>query len=965
MTKSVPLPYSGGSYIVTQGFNEEVSHFGALKWGVDFAVPYGTAVYPIVSGDIVAFRQSVGEEFIQGPPNTLIDGDLYASAGSGHGNYVTVRSFVDGQEIFVTYAHMAPNFLETALGISAGEGGYGAGQIWGRVNFGEPFGDTGATGLRLSSLDEEVGASRGQHLHVHLGTSVVEFSGSEFVSDGSNDVTLPIYYAAFGKDSSDVPNSPDAFSTPYFGADYSLFSDANDENGGTFIAPEETISFAGAANEFGVASGSDVAELYLQSILGGAISNVTYTGSENAAFLVKDFEIPGVGIDFEGGVLLSSGGFPGPSNTSTDFSVSHNAPGDSDLSAVARDAFDGAGESLDASVLEFDIFVDDPDVDGIRFDIVFGSDEYPEFSNTSVIDVAAVFVNGSNAALFNGDPSTPLSVIDENLALNFVDNTSGVYPIEWDGFGALSVRPDLEQGQNSIKIAVSDTGDYILDSAIYVTNFELLLDGATGEDIFKVVNGVVGQNALVASETKEEFNLAAGTGSVAGELKALDGDVITGFTDQIKLIIEKVKLLKEWLTVTSGSAILDIDEDGDGDVDGTITLEGDFEGAEFNVEVVGDNSEITVEFATVNAPPIALDDMFTVSQNSALSGNVLDDNGSGSDFDPDGDNLSVSLVSGPMDGVLSLNPDGTFSYEAKGDLFDLAAPGEIVEQSFVYQIDDGRGGVEQATASIQVSIGESETIEVNSHIEFDRGSFFVNSKERMLLSQELHKTVADGENTDGPALFELNRAGKAEQNKDWGTDSSVDIVDVAAFTYDMETGLQDTLVFVDRDTARDAGFGADLNIGDVIKQEVNSYASTAGFGAAFGVRDKGKGTEGGYGPWDQTEDERAYINENEVLFFELKSEQVVGTGAAFSLDLASEEMDIVDVTVDFWTADSEGHFSLIGSDAAYLSNGGSASVEASQVFDAVSFRSSDPANDMLYRIASLEISTIYADDILG
>ena len=100
----------------------------------------------------------------------------------------------------------------------------------------------------------------------------------------------------------------------------------------------------------------------------------------------------------------------------------------------------------------------------------------------------------------------------------------------------------------------------------------MLRDGATGGDIFKVVNGTVGQNNLEGSEAKEEFNLAEGTGSVSGTLKELAGDVVTGFTAQIKLILEQVNLLKEWLSVTFGSAILDIDEDGDGDVDGTITF---------------------------------------------------------------------------------------------------------------------------------------------------------------------------------------------------------------------------------------------------------------------------------------------------------------------------------------------------------------------------------------------------------
>ena len=46
-----------------------------------------------------------------------------------------------------------------------------------------------------------------------------------------------------------------------------------------------------------------------------------------------------------------------------------------------------------------------------------------------------------------------------------------------------------------------------------------------------------------------------------------------------------------------------------------------------------------------------------------LSGvNVLADNGNGVDSDPDGDSLSVSLVSDVTNGALVLNPDGSFTY---------------------------------------------------------------------------------------------------------------------------------------------------------------------------------------------------------------------------------------------------------------------------------------------------------------
>jgi hypothetical protein len=375
-----------------------------------------------------------------------------------------------------------------------------------------------------------------------------------------------------------------------------------------------TISFADAADDFGVADGSDVAELYLESIFGAAISNVTYTGSDDAAFLVSDFVIPGVDIDLEGGILLSSGDFPGSSNTSSGFTIEHGTAGDSDLLDVVQAAFPAAGVTQDASVLQFDIFIEDSNVDGLRFDIVFGSEEYSEFSNSNFVDVAAVWIDenrngvfevGENKALFNGNRNTPLSVIDENLALNFVDNEGVLdefgnfegapYAIEWDGFGALAVRLVLQEGLNSIKIAVADTGDQALDSAIYVTNLELLTGGATGNDVFVVVNGAVGQNNLEASATSQEFNLVEGLGSVYGALMELNGDVITGFDALKELIFNEINFLREQLSAFSGSAILEVDSDQDGTADSTVTLEGDFSDGDFMAVADGSNTVVTFE----------------------------------------------------------------------------------------------------------------------------------------------------------------------------------------------------------------------------------------------------------------------------------------------------------------------------------------------------------------------------------
>ncbi len=67
--------------------------------------------------------------------------------------------------------------------------------------------------------------------------------------------------------------------------------------------------------------------------------------------------------------------------------------------------------------------------------------------------------------------------------------------------------------------------------------------------------------------------------------------------------------------------------------------------------------------------------------------------------DAEGDALTFSLISGPADGQLTLNADGSFNYQPSGNA--------VGPQSFLYQVDDGFGGVTQATHTIDL-FGEAE-----------------------------------------------------------------------------------------------------------------------------------------------------------------------------------------------------------------------------------------------------------------
>ncbi|MFB7976981.1 FG-GAP-like repeat-containing protein [Streptomyces vinaceus] len=69
----------------------------------------------------------------------------------------------------------------------------------------------------------------------------------------------------------------------------------------------------------------------------------------------------------------------------------------------------------------------------------------------------------------------------------------------------------------------------------------------------------------------------------------------------------------------------------------------------------------------------------------------------GNDTDPDGNTLTASVVTGPAHGTLTLNPDGSFSYQP--------AAAYAVSDSFTYKAADGTVDSNIATVTINVSAG--------------------------------------------------------------------------------------------------------------------------------------------------------------------------------------------------------------------------------------------------------------------
>ncbi|TDC50100.1 hypothetical protein E1212_16110 [Jiangella ureilytica] len=245
------------------------------------------------------------------------------------------------------------------------------------------------------------------------------------------------------------------------------------EDAGGRVSPESFTAKGEGVGDQTVAdldTGGLTAEEIVQTLVGDGVTvdAIEFLGSPVAAGLAGGFDdVFGV----PGGVLLSSGSVGGERssvlgpNTADDMTTELGLPGDADLDPLA------AFPTRDATVLEFD-FV--PETDQIRFDYVFGSEEYNEYVGDIYNDVFGFFVNGENCAVV-GDDAQPVTINTINNDLNadlYVDNElpGGAHATELDGFTTvLTCTADVQAGEtNHIKLAIADASDEQLDSTVLI-----------------------------------------------------------------------------------------------------------------------------------------------------------------------------------------------------------------------------------------------------------------------------------------------------------------------------------------------------------------------------------------------------------------------------------------------------------------------------------------------------------------
>jgi gliding motility-associated-like protein len=163
---------------------------------------------------------------------------------------------------------------------------------------------------------------------------------------------------------------------------------------------------------------------YVENVLlgsGVSVSNITFNGQPADQMNVQCgyFASNGSYMEVESGLVLSSGGVTGDDfgggevivGESTTIFVDGGVGGDPDLEALSNENIN------DQAVLEFDFI---PTGDTLRFNYVFGSEEYPEYVN-SFNDAFGFFLSGPG---ISGPFSSPAGFPDGSANIALIPGTA-------------------------------------------------------------------------------------------------------------------------------------------------------------------------------------------------------------------------------------------------------------------------------------------------------------------------------------------------------------------------------------------------------------------------------------------------------------------------------------------------------------------------------------------------------------
>ncbi|HIF9076563.1 TPA: retention module-containing protein, partial [Photobacterium damselae] len=335
------------------------------------------------------------------------------------------------------------------------------------------------------------------------------------------------------------------------------------------------------------------------------------------------------------------------------------------------------------------------------------------------------------------------------------DPTNGQVTVNPDGSWEYVPNPDFN-GEDSFTVVVDD-GNGGSDTITVTVNVTPVNDAPEGED--------------VSAETQEET-------AVSGQLTAtdVDGDNLT---------------FKPGSNPENGSVTVNLDGSWE------YVPNPDFNGEDSFTVVVDDGNggtdtiTVTVNVTPVNDAPVGEDVSAETQEETAVTGQLTA-------TDVDGDNLTFKPGSDPTNGQVTVNPDGSWEYVPNTDFNG--------EDSFTVLVDDGNGGTDTITVTVNVTpvndapVGEDVTAE---------------TQEETAVTGQLTATDVDGDNlTFKPGSNPENGSVTINADGSWEYVPNTDFNGEDSFTVvvDDGNGGSDTItVTVNVTPVNDAPVGEDVS----------------------------------------------------------------------------------------------------------------------------------------------------------
>ena len=257
----------------------------------------------------------------------------------------------------------------------------------------------------------------------------------------------------------------------------------------------------------------------------------------------------------------------------------------------------------------------------------------------------------------------------------------------------------------------------------------------------------------------------------------------------------------EQLTVDAAGGVLNNDTDADSDTltavvvlqpsHGTLTLntdgsfvytpDADYSGDDAFTYMANDGftdsveATVVISVAATQDAPVAVDDSYSAPVNGSLS---VDTTGgvTTNDTDADGDSLTAAVASGPSNGQLTLNSDGSFTYTPNTDFHGT--------DTFSYVVNDGTA--DSAVATV--------TIDVNTLPSAGDDTYSVNEDESLTVDAAAG-VLANDSDTDNDSLTAVLMTGPANGTLTLDTDGSFEYIPNAnfdgddSFTYQANDGF--------------------------------------------------------------------------------------------------------------------------------------------------------------------------------